>query len=158
MSGLLSIRYWCKSFGPTSDEELAALLAEPTGSVTLEVATKVETGLMLSGHLTVPWGAHGRGVVTFAHGAGSGPLSAGNRNVAYALNEAGFATLVFNLLTTREARDRATVFGTSHRPDVPDLLLLRRVGLGVYHVHSVLADIAGLGSRDACDIPRIDEN
>ena len=124
-AGLWSTQYWYKDFAPTSNEEVSALLAEPTGGVTREVAIEVETGLTLSGELTVPWGAHGRGVVAFAHGAGSNRLSPRNQQIARLLNDAGFATLLFDLLSPREERDRASVFG-SHRPDVPELALLAR--------------------------------
>ncbi len=122
-AGLWSVSHWYKDFRPTSDEEISALLTEPTSGVTREVAIEAETGLALSGELTVPWGAHGRGVVAFAHGAGSSRLSPRNRQIARALNEAGFATLLFDLLTAREERDRASVFGLD-RPDVLELSLL----------------------------------
>jgi len=123
VAGLWSIRHWYKDFAPTSDEEVSALLAEPIGGVTREVAIEVETGLMLSGELAVPWGAHGRGIVAFAHGAGSTRLSPRNRQIASVLNDAGFATLLFDLLSPREEPDRASVFD-SHRPDVPEPSLL----------------------------------
>ena len=62
----------------------------------------------VGGHLTVPDGAHG--VVLFAHGSGSSRHSPRNRYVAAVLNEAGLATLLFDLLTEREELDRANVF------------------------------------------------
>ena len=43
-----------------------------------------------------------RGVVVFAHGSGSGRLSPRNQFVAATLQEAGFATLLFDLLTAEE--------------------------------------------------------
>jgi putative phosphoribosyl transferase len=43
-----------------------------------------------------------RGVVVFAHGSGSGRLSQRNRFVAGILQQAGFATLLFDLLTVQE--------------------------------------------------------
>lgn len=51
-----------------------------------------------------------RGLVIFAHGSGSGRLSPRNNRVAQALRDAGFATLLLDLLTTQEERDRANVF------------------------------------------------
>lgn len=51
-----------------------------------------------------------RGVVIFAHGSGSSRLSPRNREVAAALSKAGFATLLFDLLTETEAATRANVF------------------------------------------------
>ena len=62
----------------------------------------------VSGHLTVP--AHAVGIVVFAHGSGSSRNSPRNRYVAEVLNEAGMATLMFDLLTPEEERDRANVF------------------------------------------------
>jgi putative phosphoribosyl transferase len=62
----------------------------------------------LEGHLTVP--AQAPGVVIFAHGSGSSRHSPRNRAVATALNEAGLATLLFDLLTSAEETDRAKVF------------------------------------------------
>ncbi len=50
------------------------------------------------------------GIVLFAHGSGSGRLSPRNNFVARQLREAGFATLLFDLLTEQEAQDRANVF------------------------------------------------
>ena len=50
------------------------------------------------------------GIVVFAHGSGSSRLSPRNTFVAEALQRAGLATLLFDLLTEREAADRANVF------------------------------------------------
>ena len=50
------------------------------------------------------------GIVLFAHGSGSGRLSPRNNFVAQALRGAGLATLLFDLLTEEEARDRGNVF------------------------------------------------
>lgn len=50
------------------------------------------------------------GVIIFAHGSGSGRLSPRNRLVAKQLNSAGFATILFDLLTEAEAEDRNNVF------------------------------------------------
>ena len=46
----------------------------------------------------------------FAHGSGSGRLSPRNNFVAQALCDDGLATLLFDLLTVEEARDRRNVF------------------------------------------------
>lgn len=50
------------------------------------------------------------GVVLFAHGSGSSRHSPRNRSVADVLNHAGLATVLFDLLSDREAADRANVF------------------------------------------------
>jgi putative phosphoribosyl transferase len=57
-------------------------------------------GDAIVGDLHVPAGA--RGVVAFAHGSGSSRHSSRNQQVAHALVDAGFATLLMDLLTTRE--------------------------------------------------------
>jgi putative phosphoribosyl transferase len=62
----------------------------------------------LPGRVVVPQDA--RGIVLFAHGSGSGRLSPRNRRVAAVLEEAGLATLLFDLLTEDEAQQRAKVF------------------------------------------------
>ena len=46
----------------------------------------------------------------FAHGSGSSRHSPRNRYVAEVLNKAGFATVLFDLLTPEEERNRANVF------------------------------------------------
>ena len=51
-----------------------------------------------------------RALVVFAHGSGSSRLSPRNTYVATVLNQAGLATLLFDLLTEEEALDRANVF------------------------------------------------
>lgn len=62
----------------------------------------------VAGHLTVT--AHALGIVVFAHGSGSSRHSPRNRYVAAVLNQAGIATLLFDLLTPDEERNRANVF------------------------------------------------
>ncbi len=62
----------------------------------------------LLGTLRVPVGA--RAVVVFVHGSGSSRLSPRNTAVAEALDKQGFATLLFDLLTSDEEADRANVF------------------------------------------------
>jgi dienelactone hydrolase len=56
--------------------------------------------IQLEGSLGMP--PQARGLVLFAHGSGSSRHSPRNRFVAYALREAGFATLLFDLLTADE--------------------------------------------------------
>jgi len=64
--------------------------------------------LRLQALLGVPDDAEG--LVIFAHCSGSGRLSPRNNRVAGALREAGLATLLLDLLTPDEERDRANVF------------------------------------------------
>ncbi len=58
---------------------------------------------MLEGELHIPPGA--RGIVLFAHGSGSSRHSPRNQFVAHTLQEAGLATLLFDLLTREEERE-----------------------------------------------------
>jgi putative phosphoribosyl transferase len=62
----------------------------------------------LPGHLTLP--PQATGLVVFAHGSGSSRHSSRNQFVARVLHEAGIGTLLFDLLTADEERDRANVF------------------------------------------------
>ena len=55
---------------------------------------------VLSGNLTIPDG--GIALVLFAHGSGSSRHSSRNQFVARTLNDAGLATLLFDLLTPEE--------------------------------------------------------
>jgi putative phosphoribosyl transferase len=63
------------------------------------------------------------GLVLFAHGSGSGRHSARNRQVAQHLQQAGIATLLFDLLTAQE--EQVDVHTREHRFDIP--LLTRRM-------------------------------
>jgi predicted phosphoribosyltransferase/dienelactone hydrolase len=65
-------------------------------------------GRLLRGILNEPTAA--RGAIVFAHGSGSGRHSPRNRFVARVLQEAGFATLLLDLLDEEEAEDRQKVF------------------------------------------------
>jgi putative phosphoribosyl transferase len=96
------------------DEEIDKVIDEAIDEE-IEIAIG---GVRLAGHLTVP--ADACGLVIFAHGSGSSRLSPRNRFVASVLEEAGFATLLFDLLTRTEEHDRANVFDID--------LLARRLG------------------------------
>lgn len=62
----------------------------------------------LTGDITLP-GTLPDGLIVFAHGSGSGRTSPRNRYVASCLVRAGFATLLFDLLTREEeAAERST--------------------------------------------------
>jgi putative phosphoribosyl transferase len=122
---LLGVGHWYGDFAPVSDEEVLELLsaasertaaAEPRTHRALQLHAG---GAVLAGDLMLP--AQAAGLVVFAHGSGSSRLSPRNRAVAATLNEAGFATLLFDLLTESEAGRRELVF------DIP--LLARRLEL-----------------------------
>ena len=89
----------------------------------LDQDVRIRAGdVALEGHLAVPEDAVG--VVLFAHGSGSSRHSSRNRAVAEALNDAGLATLLFDLLTADE--ERLDLVTAHLRFDVP--MLARRVG------------------------------
>jgi putative phosphoribosyl transferase len=62
----------------------------------------------MPGTLTIP--PMPSGIVLFAHGSGSSRHSPRNRFVAQRLNDAAFATLLFDLLDPSEEADRRNVF------------------------------------------------
>src|SRR5699024_12589888 len=69
--------------------------------MTTQVELRVGAGTV-HGDLTVP--ADAGGVVVFAHGAGSSRHSPRNTAVARSLQDAGLATLLFDMLTEPEER------------------------------------------------------
>ena len=111
-----------RNFAQTSDGEVVALLdraregfreavaSEATGDPPLRnEEVRVAAGpVVVAGHLTIP--EHPVGIVVFAHGSGSSRHSPRNRYVAEVLNRGGLATLLFDLLTPDEERNRANVF------------------------------------------------
>lgn len=100
----MAVGQFYRDFAPTTDAEVVSYLEQARGGEVTIPAGTVDLG----GELTVPPGA--LGVVVFAHGSGSSRHSPRNRFVADALNAAGLGTLLFDLLTPEEARDRAYVF------------------------------------------------
>ncbi len=134
-----AIGYWYDDFTQTSDDDVVAILGASDqggnrrGSPSdLEVSIPVGS-IHLAGHLRVPPDA--RGVIVFVHGSGSSRFSHRNISVADALEAAEFATLLFDLLSTAEERDRSNVFDVelladrlrgvtawlARRPEVADL-------------------------------------
>ncbi|SOC49566.1 putative phosphoribosyl transferase [Blastococcus aggregatus] len=105
-------------FRPVPDEQVLTLLEEaatvdprpPAGDDPGrdEEVEVVAGNVRLGGRLTVP--AHPLGIVVFVHGSGSSRHSPRNGAVARVLQEAGLATLLFDLLTPGEEQDRRNVF------------------------------------------------
>lgn len=107
-------------FAPTSDEEVTRCLhdsdrtrspapSDVESPAVGEQDVVIQTdGAHLAGTVAIPDRA--RGVVVFVHGSGSSRHSPRNRHVARILNRAGFATVLFDLLTAHEELDRANVF------------------------------------------------
>jgi putative phosphoribosyl transferase len=109
-----------RDFTATSDEEVVALLDAASGReqpgraatgspVDADADVAIRAGaVVLEGHLHLP--AMPVGVVAFAHGSGSSRHSPRNQYVASVLQSAGLGTLLLDLLTPQEERDRRNVF------------------------------------------------
>lgn len=69
----------------------------------------------LEGHLSIPEKA--KSIIVFVHGSGSSRFSPRNNFVAEALNQAGFATLLFDLLTKDE--DQIDQITREYRFNIP---------------------------------------
>jgi pimeloyl-ACP methyl ester carboxylesterase len=80
----------------------------PEAETALHTRTLHLPAVGTEGTLSLPEAA--RGIVLFAHGSGSSRFSPRNTYVATALQHAGLATFLFDLLTTEEAADRTEVF------------------------------------------------
>lgn len=110
-------------FSQVTDDEVVRVLNDgrrtgPSGTHEESVTIDCGDHTSVSGVLTVP--EHPRGVVVFVHGSGSSRHSPRNRQVAAMLSHAGFSTLLFDLLTAEEERDRDNVFDVE--------MLARRLG------------------------------
>jgi putative phosphoribosyl transferase len=109
---LFAVGLWYEHFTPTTDAEIAALLdGDPPDPPTPAEFTSREVripAIKIVGDLVVPTPANG--LVVFAHGSGSSRFSPRNRQVAATLNRRGLATLLLDLLTWDEERDRTNVF------------------------------------------------
>jgi putative phosphoribosyl transferase len=118
---MYAVGAWYDEFSQTTDDDVVRLLAEHDRDGSRRVTTtdgEVSTAEVVvaperfaaPGFLAVPRSP--RGLVVFAHGSGSSRSSPRNRFVAQRLEVAGHATLLFDLLSDDEARDRANVFDT----------------------------------------------
>jgi putative phosphoribosyl transferase len=139
-----------RDFTQTSDDRVVQLLDEATERMATTGRSDVGTAgddepvidedvdiridsVVVTGHLTVP--ERSGGLVIFAHGSGSSRHSPRNQYVASVLNEAGLATLLFDLLTNEEELNRSNVF------DI-DLLGHRLTGVAAWaRGHTRLADL-----------------
>ncbi len=109
VAGNSSPEDWFEQPETVTDTDVAAMLRMAARhEVAIEVGDPHGRGWQVHGTLAVPRGA--RGVVVFAHGSGSSRWSPRNQEVAASLNDAGFATILFDLLTEDEGTDRHLVF------------------------------------------------
>ena len=169
-----------EDFSQTSDDEVIGLLDAARGDagvaaagpvpspadppVDREVTIPLPSGEVLGGHLAVPEDA--RGLVVFAHGSGSSRHSPRNRAVAAAMNERGLGTLLFDLLTPSEERERTNVFDIpllAHRLELATRWLdedleLSRLPLGYFGASTgagaALVAAAGAGRRVGAVVSR----
>jgi len=112
---MFAVGLWYEHFEPTSDAEIATLLADDVDdppprrtASSSEARIPVGGGLAIVGDLVLPESA--LGLIVFAHGSGSSRHSPRNRLVARGLNERGLGTLLLDLLTVEEELDRVNVF------------------------------------------------
>lgn len=111
---LSSVGQWYDDFSQVSDDEVIAVLDSLGGVASAGVQVKSETVQVsigdeaLEGDLNQV--TNSKALIIFAHGSGSSRKSPRNREVATMLNEAGFSTLLFDLLTPLEAKIRVKTF------------------------------------------------
>jgi putative phosphoribosyl transferase len=127
-----AIGMWYRDFSQVPDHEVLTLLAqsrdrtgarrEPPAPESVvpdapaaqvqprrsQVRIPYQDGLSTIGDLTIPSGCHC--LALFAHGSGSSRASPRNRQVAAVLGAYGIGTLLFDLLSAEEERQRAKVF------------------------------------------------
>ena len=105
----LAVGMWYEDFHQVSEADVVDLLSHPPAPDPITVAAELAFGgVQLPADLTIP--ARPIGWVVFAHGSGSSRRSPRNAGVAGALNRAGIATMLFDLLTGDEGADRRNVF------------------------------------------------
>jgi putative phosphoribosyl transferase len=117
---------WYEDFSEVTDEDVVHILqnfvqparTSPTLGLSEEITVE-ENGVRISGRLSIPETC--RGLILFAHGSGSSRFSPRNMMIAKALQQVGYATLLFDLLSADEETDQTYVF------DIP--LLAQRLEL-----------------------------
>jgi len=133
-----AVGLWYQNFDQTTDDDVRDLLAnaeqrlavpkratESSNEAAIDAreVTIHDGRVVLTGALSMPRGA--RGVVVFAHGSGSSRHSPRNQRVARALQRAGLATLLMDLLSAEE--ERLDVGNRAFRFDI-GLLARRLIG------------------------------
>lgn len=101
--GLHAISQAYRHFPQVGDEEVIQMIAQDASRLASVEDVLIELrDVQLEGALLVP--RNPRGLIVFAHGSGSGRNSPRNRYVAQRFHEAGYATLLADLLSSAEAR------------------------------------------------------
>lgn len=162
-AGFSAVGQYYRDFRPTSDAEVVELLTGDDSpnrerSPVREEEVRIAIGeAHLPGRLSLPPGA--RGIVVFAHGSGSSRHSPRNRYVASALVRAGLGTLLFDLLTVTEERDRGKVFDIdllAHRLLAVDGWLRARPETGVARIGYFGASTGSAAALAAAAEPQAD--
>ncbi|MGE3681122.1 MAG: erythromycin esterase family protein [Bdellovibrionales bacterium] len=105
----IAVGLWYKDFTQVEDSEVRVLLESDLSARGERLEVEIsDRSARLPGHLNLP--PEAKGLILFAHGSGSTHQSPRNKRVAEALHTKGFGTLLFDLLTSEEARARHNVF------------------------------------------------
>jgi putative phosphoribosyl transferase len=108
----MAVGKWYDDFTQVTDDEVINLLMSSNFKSNQESKSKevvIDTDrIRLNGDLTEPKNC--KAWIIFAHGSGSSRKSPRNIEVAKSLNDAGFGTFLFDLLTEEESRVRSNVF------------------------------------------------
>ena len=106
---LLAVGRWYEDFHQVSNADVVELLSASHAPDCVTFAAELTVAnVLLPADLTIP--SSPTGWVVFAHGSGSSRHSPRNVGVSTALNRAGMATMLFDLLTDEEGADRRNVF------------------------------------------------
>lgn len=107
---LRSVGQWYENFSQVSDAEVIDLLnGRNVSSEKIQRELEIQVGkTQLKGDLTAF--SSMKALIIFVHGSGSSRKSPRNQQVANDLNENGFGTFLFDLLSKQEAEDRRNVF------------------------------------------------
>ena len=110
---------------PAANDLTRLTMSTTTNAIVADSHVRLPVGpVTLDGDLSIPAGA--TSLVLFAHGSGSSRLSPRNIQVARGLQEAGLATLLFDLLTQEEGAEDAF---TGHLRFDIELLARRLLGV-----------------------------
>ena len=100
---------WYGDFSEVTDAEVTRIMTESgPREIRTSFLVRVDAHTALDTDVVVPPAPVGCEV--FVHGSGSSRMSPRNRMVSRELNDAGLATVMFDLLTAEEADDRSGVF------------------------------------------------
>lgn len=107
------IAKWYQNFAQVNDNKVINLLRKyrklefRPDDYTHHVGVDA-SGTLLEGELTIF--PEMKAIIVFAHGSGSSRKSPRNQQVAKILQASGFGTLLFDLLTEQEAKNRSNIF------------------------------------------------